>query len=231
MVNIIKKAVFNLIEKTVSQGQVQDIRLWNPSIMYEIDLYLPTIDMSKWNSIQRLKCKVDEFEWRDYTPALWNAEKKVCTMYVDTDHNGAGSRWAKQLCKGDTILFGAAHAAQLPSKLGKILFLGDGSALGHLLSLMQLTDSKEYPLEAGIFLSEDYQLPFGLLYENPKIEFLMNTKANALTVPEQWMNTKNLSKYSSIYISGYTPMVTELRKKLKAMPDVQAKLFAVGFWK
>ena len=231
MANIIKQAAYKWIEKKMgNEATVLNVRAWDPPTMYQIDLHLPGVDMSKWKTIQRVKCKVDEFDWRDYTPATWNVAKRECTMYLETGHDGPGSRWVKKLRKGDVIVLMPAHATNLPDKAGKVLCIGDGSALGHFLGLKQLTNGKEYPLDVAVFFHENYQVPVGFLKENPEFEFLMDPKAEALTVLGQWMNSKNLSDYSSIYILGDILMVTGLRKKLKVVPDVKAKLFAVGFW-
>lgn len=212
-------------------ANVLDIRIWNPKSMYEIDLYLPTVDMGKWKTIPRLKCKVDEFEYRDYTPAWWEAEKGICTLYVETGHNGAGSRWAQRVRPGDQLIVGPAHAAPLPPKPGKILGLADGSALGHMLGLKQLTYSEEHPLEVAIVFHEDYQLPTPLSRENPEFEFIVKPEGTSLESLENWAQAKDLSDYSSIYIAGHIPMVQELRKKLKSRADHNTTIYAHGFWR
>lgn len=230
MANILVKAVSNLMDQLLSPSPVVAVRAWEPATLYEIDLHLPTIDFNKWNTIKRLKCKVDNLQYRDYTPALWDAEKKVCTLYVEAGHNGAGSRWAQSLQTGDEVLLGLAHAAQLPASEGKILCLADGSALGHCLALKQLTSRDDYPMDVAMVLHDEYQIPSSLLEENPDFEFIANQQGDRMDVLEKWYLSKDLSSYNSIYIAGYIPMVTGLRKKLKATPKVRAKIYAYGFW-
>lgn len=226
-----KKAVFSLIDKAFTQeGFVLAVRKWQPEMMYEIDLHLPEVDMTKWNTIPRLKCKVAEYEYRDYTPATWDVEKRICTLLIETEHNGSGSSWTKNLQAGDTILFAPAHAAQLPSKPGKILCFGDGSALGHFLALKQLTSRKEYPFEAFIFLNENYTIPDYFTYANPEFNFVMKPGAHSLDVLQQSSENKIMAEFSSVYIAGYIPMVTGLRKIFKKNPYLTAKIFAHGFW-
>ncbi|MBE9462745.1 siderophore-interacting protein [Dyadobacter subterraneus] len=231
MANGLKKAVFSLLDKAFTQeGFVQAIRKWQPETMYEIDLHLPDVDMAKWTTIPRLKCKVAEYEYRDYTPATWDVKKRTCTMLIETDHNGFGSAWTKNLSVGDIILFSPAHAAQLPSQSGKIICFGDGSALGHFLALKQLTNRKEYPFEAVVFLNENYWLPDFFIYENPEFTFVMKPGTDSLDSLHQYSGNKTLSDYSAIYIAGYIPMVTGLRKIFKKNPYLTAKIFAHGFW-
>ncbi len=39
-----------------------------------------------------------------------------------------------------------------------------------------------------------------------------------------------MADYSAVYIAGYIPMVTGLRKIFKKNPYLNAKIFAHGFW-
>lgn len=230
MANILKKAAAGLLERLLIPAYVVEVRAWQPATLYEVDVHLPSVDMQQWNTIKRFKCKVDAFEYRDYTPALWNADTRICTLYIEAGHNGSGSRWVKQLKTGDQILVGVAHAASLPAQTGKLLGLADGSALGHFLGLKQLTDRQKHPMDVAIFLHDDYQLPPSLLANNTEFDFIVKPDGHCLNTLEQWCMSKDLSLYTTIYIAGYIPMVTGLRKKLKAIPNVSASIYSYGFW-
>jgi NADPH-dependent ferric siderophore reductase len=231
MANVLKKAVFNLLDRAFSsEGHVIEVRKWHPASMYEIDFHMPETDMNKWITIPRIKCKVGEFEYRDYTPATWDADKKICTVFIETEHLGHGSSWTKNLKAGDTIHFGPAHAAALPAKAGKVICFGDGSTVGHFLALKQLTDRIEFPLEVVIFLNEEYTLPDAFIAKNPEFKFIMQSKGNSLQVLSEFVERKSLADYATIYIAGYIPMVQGLRKALKKHHGVSAKIFAHGFW-
>lgn len=214
----------------LSKATVISVRAWEPSTLSEIVIHTPTIAMEKWDSIKRFKCKVGEWDYRDYTPAKWDAETRQCTLYIETGHAGAGSHWARQLRAGDEIRLGPAHAASLPGKPGKILCLGDSSALGHFLSLRQLTNARQYPME-GCVLRHDY-CPSSqeFLPQHPYLEWITSSSDNAVTTLEEWLQAKDISAFSSIYIAGNIPMVQGLRRKLKALPTMRAHLYAHGFW-
>lgn len=216
MANILKKAVSGLLDSMMGAGTVVAVRAWQPATMYEVDVHLP-VDMTKWNTIRRVKCKVGELAFRDYTPARWDVSSSTFTMYVEAGHNGAGARWVKQLKAGDEILLGAVHAAQLPTQEGRILCLGDGTALGHFLALKQLTN---FPLEAMIFLHDDYQLPASLMADNPEFTFVRDIDA----FKERYMS----GGYASFNIAGNIPMVSVLRKQVKAVST--GRIYAYGFW-
>lgn len=232
MANVLKKAMSGLFDKMLSTAKVIDVYRWKPATMVEIVVQLPGLNMEKWKTIHRVKCRVGELEYRDYTPSCWNAEKGTFKLYVEAGHNGAGSRWAQQIQPGDEILLGAVHAAQIPVKEGKVLCLVDLSALGHALSLKQLTDQEKFPLETAVFLHETYEIPLALLNENPEFEFLYKENGHHVNVAvlEEWLMSKKLTDYESICIAGNTPMVSQLRKKLKAIPEVSARMLAQGFW-
>ncbi|MFD1141512.1 siderophore-interacting protein [Larkinella insperata] len=230
MANILKKTVAGLLDKMLTPARVLAVRAWQPATLYEVDAHLPTVDMAKWDTIKRVKCKVDDFAFRDYTPALWNADQNICTLYIEAGHNGAGSRWVQRLKTGDEILLSVAHAAPLPAQEGKILCLADGSALGHCLGLKQLTDRQKYPMDVAVYLHDPYEIPTSLTENNTEFEFITQPHGDRLALLEKWYTARDVSAYSSIYIAGNIPMVTALRRKLKALPAVRARIYSHGFW-
>lgn len=230
MANVLKKAMSGLFDKMLSPGIVIGVTRWKPATMVEIEVQVSTLHMGKWKTIHRVKCRVADLEYRDYTPTSWNAEKGTFKIYVEAGHDGAGSRWAQQIKAGDEILFGAVHAAQIPSKEGSILCLVDLSALGHALTLKQLIEPSGFPLEVGVFLHEPYEIPARLRAENAEFDFLFEENGHSTAVLEKWMKSKKITNYESICIAGNTSMVSQLRKKLKAIPEFNARIFAQGFW-
>jgi NADPH-dependent ferric siderophore reductase len=231
MAHIIKKAVFNLIEKAIiDEGEVVEVTPWEPVGMVELVLDLPHVDMAKWKYIPRIKCKVGEFEYRDYSPTTWDVARKRCTVLVETGHVGLGSTWAQQLRVGDVIEFAPASTVALPSAEGKVLGLGDGSALGHFMALKQLISPERYPLDVFVYLNEVYTLPASLLDAHGGFNFMMKQHGDAAELLLQSVRGRDLSGYSSVYIAGYIPMVQKVRKVLKAVPGFRAKVYASGFW-
>ena len=151
-------------------------------------------------------------------------------MLIETEHEGQGSSWAKNLRVGDNVIFAPAHAAGLPSKPGKIACFGDGSAVGHFLALKQLTNRITHPLQVVVFLNENYVLPEYLIHNNPEFEFIKEPNANSLDILCRYTDAKIGTDLTSIYIAGYIPMVSGLRKFLKNTQQFNARIFAHGFW-
>jgi NADPH-dependent ferric siderophore reductase len=230
MANILKKVAGGLLERMLSTATVTAVRAWRPATLYEVDIHIPSVDLTQWHTIKRLKCRVGLLEYRDYTPARWDAVAQTGTLFIEAGHEGAGSRWVQQLQVGDKLLMGAAHAAPLPAHAGPVLCLGDSSALGHFLALQQLTNREHYPMDAAVYLQEDYEMPASSAMHPCGFDLLRRPAAKSTDVLEQWFLKKDLSLYTSIYIAGQISMLSGLRKKLKAMPQVQARIYAHGFW-
>ena len=232
MGNIIKKAFFDFIDKTLAQeGQVLDIKRWNSSGMYEVRVALPHTDMIKWNAIPRIKVKVADFEYRDYSPAEWDLTDNSCSLFVEARHTGEGSLWVQQLKAQQKFVFAPAYTAALPSAEGRVLCVGDGTALGHFFALKQLTNRKAYAIDSIVSVEEGTQVPSRITDAHPEARFIEQNHSGSLTALHRMLAQLNLKVYSSIYLAGYIPMVQGLRKILKSDPDVSAKIFANGFWK
>ena len=229
MANLVRKVASSLLDKMGSPARVLDVRAWEQRTLYEVDLHLPTVDLTKWTTVPRLKCRVAEFDFRDYSPAMWDVSRRTCTLYIEAGHAGAGSRWVRQLRRGDAVAVGPAHAERLPASPGPVLALGDGSALGHLLALKQLTDREQHPLEACVALHGAYRIPGDLQARNP--EFDLRPTANVPATLETWLHGRSLGRYAAIYLAGNMGLVAHLRRQLRAQPDLQARLYVSGFWK
>lgn len=230
MATLITQTINNVIDWIGSKAEVLAVTAWSPDTFYQLDLHLPVTDMAKWTSIHRMKCRVAQFEFRDYSPSQWDAINRTCRLYIEAGHNGAGSEWARRLRAHDTVSYTTSPTQAVPTKPGKVLCLGDGSALGHFLALEQLTSRPQYPIEAAVYLHGSYELPPALRNDNPEFDFLIESTHNATDVLRQWLAQKSLTSYSSIYLNGSIPMVQQLRRIIKAQPDIQAKLFVQGFW-
>jgi NADPH-dependent ferric siderophore reductase len=230
MANILKKVASGLFDKLFYSAEVITVKSWTPATMYELVLHFPKADMSRWNAIQRVKCKVGELDFRDYTPANWNAEARCFSLFIAAGHDGAGARWVKKLKTGHQILLSAVYAAPLPANEGKILGLGDSSALAHFLALKQLTDSTIYPMDTAIAFHGQFILPPSLTRLYPEFNFLFDEHQKSLECLTAWLSGKALEEYTSIYLAGNIPMVTSLRKQLKSMLSVKAKIYTHGFW-
>ena len=219
-----------MLEKMFSPAQVIGTRRWENSSMYEIEIIMPTSKPEHWNTVKRLKCQVGLLEYRDYTPALWTENPNTCTLFIEAAHHGKGSEWVRKLQRGDEILLGEAHAANLPAKLGAILGLGDATAIGHFLALKQLTNPTISPLQVGIVTDDQCQIPLDFNTDHSEFSFLSGATGQSLKLLKSWIETLNLDNYASIYIVGNIALVKSLRSLLKSKVTPDTKIYGHGFW-
>jgi NADPH-dependent ferric siderophore reductase len=227
--NMLKKKALQLIERQLGKkGIVLEVRSWNPSTFYEVDLHLPGVDMDKWTSVQHMKTKVAEYVYRDYTPASWDVETQTCTLYIDASHDGDGSKWVAQLRKGDQICYlgiGGTNAKPVDGK--QILCLGDSSCVGHFLALEQLV-GKGNIAGALVIKEENHRAEFASYFDT-LLEAIPPKLSNNIDNLHNWLKEQQWGS-NAIYIAGNVPMVVGLKQKIRSLPDFDAAVKVQGFW-
>ncbi|KQM71459.1 hypothetical protein ASE74_23470 [Pedobacter sp. Leaf216] len=221
----IRKKAGRIIEsQLLKPGRVLDVRYWESSDMIEIDLHLPYAEMQNWNQIPYIKLCVDDFTFRDYTPFGWDVETATCSLLIDTDHDGPGSRWAKALHNGDTIHYLKMESTrQAPHPTDFVVGLGDSSSLGHLLALQQLTMPKARfegavllpNLNCGKLLSEYFSVS-------------LNTLTTVTEITDWLLKQGYCTTHTWFYLVGNHHFVTKLRKLLKSLGHANIRI--KGFW-
>ena len=229
----IKKTAVRLLEpKHLQNGRVLEVREWAPSTFIEIDLHLPAADIQQWEEIPYIKVKVADFTYRDYTPSGWDAETDTCTLYVDASHNGAGSQWAQNLKKGDTIsYFKISTTSHTPDATSAIIGLGDESSLGHLMALQQMVLPVARFSGAILMANDQNRGLFGEYFRSP----LKTVKSNDVYGHHtliQWVIDQKYSLDNTIfYLAGNQTMVMQLRQLLKLQGYKSSQVKAQGFWR
>lgn len=226
--NIIKKKVLSIFESRVlKQGCVLDVRAWSPATFFEVDLHLPGVNMEKWTSVQHMKVRVSDYTYRDYTPALWDAETQTCTLCICSDHNGPGSDWVNSLKKGDIISYaGIGGTFHKPVADSRLLCLGDSSSIGHFLALKQLALGIGEVYGAVSFNMESHAREFSEYFDTYLQPLRENKKDISLV---SWLNEQELSN-ETIYIAGHIPTAMQLRSHLKQRNDFNGSIKLQGFW-
>jgi NADPH-dependent ferric siderophore reductase len=208
------------------------VRNWEPGSIREIDLHLPDCDMSEWTSAQHIKCKVGSLTYRDYTPLGWDAETSTCTLLIHTAHEGAGSRWARQLEVGDAVAYlGIGSSHHQPAAGRSLVFLGDESAIGHFLALQQLAPA-DADISGAVLLSEPHHAEeFSDYYPWLGLEPLRKTAGDYREL-DRWVEGWDVSVHPDavFYLAGHIPSVVRLRKILRRKGVARRQVMAQGFW-
>ena len=221
----IKRSAGKLIEtQFLKTGSVLDVRRWEISGMVEIDLHLPAANMDEWDQVPYIKFQVDGFSFRDYTPFAWDAETSTCSILIDTNHNGQGSRWANALQTHDAVRYMKADSTrQSPHPTDFIVGLGDASALGHLLALQQLTVPKSR-FDAAVILDDPMAGSLQNEYFNSPIH--IHSSRHALS---NWLKDQGYcTTHTWFYLNGNQQMVIEVRRLLKSLGHNNIRV--KGFW-
>jgi len=221
----IRKKAGKIIEnQLLKTGHVLDVRYWESADMIEIDLHLPTADMNNWNQIPYIKLCVNDFTFRDYTPFGWDAETATCSLLIDTDHDGPGSRWAKLLRTGDTIHYLKTESTrQMPHPTDFVVGLGDASSLGHLLALQQLTMPKARFDGAVLLPNPNCGKLLSEYFSSP-----LHTLPTASEITEWLLKQGYCTAHTWFYLIGNDHFVSELRRLLKSLGHHNIRV--KGFW-
>lgn len=227
--NIVKKKALQLFEGQFGKtAYVLEVRSWTPATFYEVDLHLPGVNMYKWTTVQHMKCKVGEGSYRDYTPASWSPEIQTCTLYIDAAHDGVGSKWASSLKKGDEICYlGIGSTMVKPADHGLSLCLGDTSSIGNFLALEQLAGRGN--VLGALVISEEHHRKEFTDYFDTLIQAIPQKLSSNIDNLHNWLKTQRWTG-DTVYIAGNVPMVTGLKKRIKALPDFNGAVKVQGFW-
>lgn len=225
-----KKADSLLTPALLQSGRVLAVRKWEPATFVEIDLHLPHIDMA-WSSIPYIKFKVDDFTFRDYTPSGWDAEQRTCTLFIDTGHNGFGSKWAAGLKKGDIVYYlKTERTNHAPNPQILSVGLGDQSGFGHLLALQQMSISKSY-FTGAVLLNERQHLKFFRESFESSLQPIERQDAVGSESLLQWVVAQKFHPDQVIfYIVGNNTLVSGLKRSLKMCGFSSSQIKVKGFW-
>lgn len=227
--NILKQKAFGYLERVAAKtATVLEVRQWEPATVYEVDLHLPAVIMDNWKHVQHIKIKVDEWTYRDYSPALWDSETSTCTLLIDAAHAGVGSNWVKRLSQGQQITYlGIASTSHKPVQ-EEMFCIGDASAMAHFLALEQLagTDARFSGL---IKLNHpDHVEQFCSFFRTGLEAVFANTKKPVYPRVEEVIERELLA--GTVFLAGGIAMVKQAKKLIKEQKWFEGEVKAHGFW-
>jgi NADPH-dependent ferric siderophore reductase len=228
--NITKK--LSTVEKIfIKSGKIIAVRGWNGGNVHEIDVHLPNVYFEKWDKAQSIKCRISALHYTDYTPALWYVEKKICTVYIDTSHNGQGSIWAKNQVAGNDFHYSKIESEKHFPVNGKhLVFLGDQTGIGYFSALQQLA-TKNTPI-SGIITFNDLQTADAFSENCSWLPLQAVSNYNDIyKQTEDWANIHQAEKENFVfYVVGSAALIVTLRKFLRTYGFDGSQIKSKGFW-
>jgi len=229
---IAQKRSISTVEKMfVKSGKILAVRSWNGGNMHEIDIHLPNVDFKKWDKAQSIKCRISALHYTDYTPAMWDIEEKVCTLYIDTGHNGQGSIWAKNQIVGNDFHYLKIEAEKhFPIASKQLVFLGDQTCIGHFCALQQLASNGT---KINGFISfNDQQTAEEFATNCPWLPLQAISVQNDIYLKtEEWLIDNQTEKENFVfYVVGGAELTIRIRKILKSYGTDGSQIKLKGFW-
>jgi NADPH-dependent ferric siderophore reductase len=223
----VENTTIGLLERSVlRRGRVIGLRAWDPGTLVEVDLHLPGTDMSHWDEAQHIKCRVASYTFRDYTAAGWDVQTRTCTLYIDTAHEGPGSRWAMGLREGDAFYYaGVSRTPHPPAPWSRVVCLGDESSLGHILAFRQLLPRSSSLYGAVVLQDAAHRACFPDFFRLP-----METVESVDALPRWIRDRPDLVGDAIFYVVGSAGLVRRLRFQLKEQGVEGSRIKAQGFW-
>ncbi|RUT70183.1 hypothetical protein D0817_13490 [Flavobacterium cupreum] len=214
----------------VKSGQIMAVRQWHGGPFYEIDVSLPQVNFEKWDTAQAIKCRISPLHYTDYTPAIWDAAEKICTLYIDTGHAGPGSSWAKDQVEGNAFHYMKIESEKHYPLGSHLVFLGDQTAIGHFCALQQLA---QQDTEISGFINFNDAITAAAFSENCAWLPLQPTTAytEIHTQTDKWILDNRYKIEDCIfYLVGNAKLIVSLRKLLHTHGIGGSRIKSKGFW-
>lgn len=227
-----QKRKVSIVEKLfVKPGEIMAVRVWNGCNLHEIDIHLPEVVFEKWDKAQSIKCRISALHYTDYTPAMWDNKEKICTLYIDTSHNGQGSIWARNQRAGKPFYYAKIEAEKHCPIAGKhLFFIGDTTSIGHFCSIQQLANKNA---EISGFIAFGDTQTAGDFSENcPWLPLQAITIQNDIYYQtKEWLNANQHQKDKFVfYVVGSAELVVSIRRLLKTYYIDGSQIKSKGFW-
>lgn len=187
----------------------------------------------KFKTGQAIVIRVDDTNFRNYTPSDWSSADGICEVIFHLHGNGPGSKYISDLALNDTLSIGLPRGFDFYKKEYKYhFFFGDETAIGFFKSLKHAIEENGQNYLGILEVNNDslhIQTDFeGLLDVVPNsgikaesaIFFLENLHESV------WQLWKN----SMFYLIGNARSIQNFRKALKAKGVSSRNIITQPYW-
>lgn len=165
-----------------------------------------------------IEFRVDDTQFRHYTPSYFNAEKGICDVIFYLHNKGIGSKWAENLQIGDEIkLIGPGGKTKYNTEAKTHFIFGDETSIGLMNCLSKKAEEKHKKYFCLAELDENNQDIIEKLDCN--IVFCKkSTSEKALFAIEKAkefiLNYNGNSNEIAFYLTGNAKSIANMRKVL-----------------
>lgn len=182
---------------------------------------------------QAVLLRIDDNNFRNYTPCFWDSEAGICDILVHLHGKGPGSQFLAALIPGDSLHMSMPRGFNMyRRKSGSHFFFGDESTLGFFHSLKEIVaeNGQQY---GGVFeLNEALaDVPAALGLDLPVVRKSAGDAAPAIAylqnMPE---NTWSQFENGTFYLFGNAKSIQQFRKALKEMDIATRNIVTHPYW-
>lgn len=182
---------------------------------------------------QPVAIRVDERNYRNYTPSFFSREQGICDILFHLHGNGPGSAFAHRLEAGDTLRMSAPRGRYLyRPEHDYHFFFGDETTLGLFRSLKDLINEQGQNYIGVLELDE-------VMKDVPdKLDLMVDTVSrtgihgeHAVRYLDELDNTLwDLWRHGIFYLMGNATSIQNVRKALKSRGISSSHMLTQPYW-
>lgn len=210
---------------------------YKQTVITEIEYYAPKLKRVRyqgdalrtvqWKPAQEVEFRVNDTEYRHYTPMCWNQEIGYTDVLFYLHGKGPGSDWASQLQVNDELLLiGPGGKFIIPEGSSKIVMMGDETTLSTFYGMQQQLPKGASDVHCLIECEPeamDWPEKIGM-----KAVPLQRIPSFTGRVQEEWLrqHLKTAATATAYFLSGNADTIKNLRRLLVStgVPGAQIKM-------
>ncbi|WP_162903431.1 siderophore-interacting protein [Taibaiella koreensis] len=183
---------------------------------------------------QKIEFRVNDTDYRHYTPAYFNKEEGICDVLFYLHDQGPGSRWAGLLQPGEeTKLMGPGGRMRFDRRAGVHILYGDETSLGLFQCIATEAANHKLPYFCIAEMDSSHQHWAQLIpvKATAVVKHAAFKAYNAKNLFQEWLQDYQGPKEEmAFYLSGDARALQEFRKGLLNMGFKSSQVQSDPYW-
>ncbi|PBQ30902.1 oxidoreductase [Sphingobacteriaceae bacterium] len=182
---------------------------------------------------QAIVVRVDDTNFRNYTPSYWNSSEEICEVIFHLHGNGPGSHYIANLKLNDTLRIGLPRGFDFYKKDYKYhFFFGDETTIGFFKSLKNAIDENGQNYIGVLEVNNDsFHSEMNLECMLDVVPISANKAENAIHSLESLDESVwALWKTGVFYLMGNAKSIQNFRKALKEKGISSRNIITQPYW-